>query len=126
MYIPDDSLTRDDALEQAAACMRLARAIGSGNEHLIPDAQRLLHHVGKPGPFGSLVDSAVAPNMDSELPPRAQQPADNAPSDAPAEPADERSAIRAQTAALAERARRAGMEVHATLLDLAAIQAPGE
>lgn len=43
-----------------------------------------------------------------------------------AEPADERSAIRAQTAALAERARRAGMEVHATLLDLAAIQAPGE
>lgn len=89
MYIPDDSLTRDDALEQAAACMRLARAIGSGNEHLIPDAQRLLHHVGRPGPFGSLVNSAVTPDMDSELPPRAQQPAENALSDAPAEPAEE-------------------------------------
>lgn len=94
MYIPDDSLTRDDALEQAAVCMRLARAIGSGNEQLIPEAQRLLHRIGRPGPIGSLVDSAVGPVMDSELPPRASQPvvrapADDARSDAPTEPADE-------------------------------------
>lgn len=94
MYIPDDSLTRDDALEQAAVCMRLARAIGSGNEHLIPGAQRLLHRIGRPGPIGGLVDSAVGPDMDSELPPRASQPvvrapADDARPDAPTERADE-------------------------------------
>lgn len=39
------------------------------------------------------------------------------------EPADERSAIQAETAALAERARRAGMPIFAYLLDVAAIEA---
>ena len=70
MFIVRDTLTRDEALAQADACLRLAAAIARGNEAVVPTADVLLHRVGRSGRVDDIVDSALGAYRDSELLPR--------------------------------------------------------